>query len=186
MDKSAIDKKFVAFLPTLKPIVLGLAYKANKKLDADLVINEGYLHLIKNMGKLNDETEVEKMIVNFVKQNITWYNSSINKQERVNSITSDYTPVELSDEDDIDLDNKIEIEKWYNEKQAILATYRAQEKDKLKQIIFDCYFKKNITKGVHLAKHLKINKDYSCRYIREMKEDIQKFYEDYTKYNEKQ
>lgn len=63
--------------------------------------------------------------------------------------------------------------------------YRDQEKDKIKQIIYECYFVKGITKGVDLAKHLGINKDYASKYIREMKSDIQEFHKNYLENNNK-
>jgi DNA-binding transcriptional regulator LsrR (DeoR family) len=58
--------------------------------------------------------------------------------------------------------------------------YKEQETDKVKLIIFDLYYNRGITKGIDLAKHLGINKDYACKYIREMKQTIR----NYEKQNE--
>ena len=54
--------------------------------------------------------------------------------------------------------------------------YYQQETNKYKKIIYECYFHKGITKGVHLAKHLGINKDYGCSYIKQLKLDLFNYY----------
>lgn len=200
MDKKDIDNYFVKMIPMFEKIVKGVSYKNNRKIDVNAAINEGYLHIMKNIDSITTFKELEKMSVNFLNMNIKWTNSQLNKQEMVNNNEFFYSS-EIDKEDvdypgkpitktysdvsdlDLELEQKIEIEKWYNEKKCILTLYRNQEQDKVKQVIFDCYFKKNITKGTALAKHLGINKDYSCKYIRELKEDINNYYIDWKKNN---
>lgn len=197
MTKKEIDDYFVNILQMLEKITEGIKYKQKKyHLTKDLVINEAYLHVIKNIDSIKNEKDIEKMAVQFIKMNIGWTNSQINKQERVNNNYQETTEdddndfskdkpitktIEIEDDYDIELLQKLEIEKWYNERKCILAEYRQQEQDKIKQIVYDCFFKKNITTGVKLAKHLNINKDYSCKYIREMKQSIQLFTKNYKK-----
>jgi len=184
LTKKQIDDYYVSQMPMLTTIIKGVSYKQNKQyIDIDVALNEAYLHIIQNKEKLSTEKEVQKMLVNFINKSIIWTNSKLNKLERVNSI-GDVT-YDAADTIDNDLLNKIEIEEWYNEKMCILNMYRAQEKDKVKQIIFDTYFKKEIRKGIDLAKHLGVNKDYGCRYIREMKADIKAYYAEYIKNNNK-
>ena len=198
MSKKEMDDYFVEILPMLEKIVKGVAYKNNKKIDTNAAINEAYLHMIRY--SISTKKELEKLVVNFLNMNIQWTNSKLNKQERVgehndklnaknyyddtlDSNNKQDEPIE--DEMDVELETKILIEKWWDEKQCILQMYRDQEKDKIKQIIYDCYFIKGITKGVDLAKHLKINKDYSCKYIRNLKQDIQEFHKNYLENNNK-
>jgi len=199
MNKKEVDEYFVNMIPMLEKIVKGVSYKNNKKIDTHAAINEGYLHIIKNIEKINTTKELEKMAVNFVNMNIIWNNSQLCKQEIVNNTETFYNTDEEKDDQDIngkpitktysdsdlelELEQKIEIEKWYDEKKCILQLYRDQEINKQKQIIFDCYFKKNITKGTALAKHLRVNKDYGCLYIRELKKDINDYYQSWKKNN---
>jgi hypothetical protein len=179
MSKEQADAYFVTLIPTLTPIVDGIAYKQNKRYDSDAVINEAYLHMLSNLEVIENENELKKLVINFIKQNITWTNSSLNKTELLNKNNPEQ-PIILNDIDDFDvnLEQKIIIEKWYDAKQSILFNYRQQLKDNVKAVIFDCFFKKKITKGVHLAKHLNINKDAACKYIRELKSDIRKYTEE--------
>lgn len=198
MSKKEMDDYFVEILPMLEKIVKGVSYKNNKKIDTYAAINEAYLHL--SRYQISTKKELEKLVVNFLNMNIQWTNSKLNKQEKCGehndklnartyhggedeTSTSNNYKEEPTDEMDVELETKILIEKWWDEKQCILQMYRDQEKDKIKQIIYDCYFIKNITKGVDLAKHLGINKDYSCKYIREMKSEIQDFYQNYIENN---
>jgi len=105
---------------------------------------------------------------------MTIWNGSVSFTHLEKTMTSDYIP-DIIDDFEENIDSKLEIEFWYNDKKCLLQMYREQEQDKIKQIIFDCYFNKNITKGKDLAKHLNVNKDYSCKYIRELKSDIREF-----------
>lgn len=188
-----MDDYFVKLLPMLEPIVKGVAYKQNKKLDTYAVINEAYLHMVKYQDSIQTEKQLEKLVVNFINQNIIWTNSKINKQERVHHQDKNEeerddsnhvaTKHRTTEDDEEDLQVKIQIEKWYDEKQCILEMYRNAETDKIKQIVYDCYFKKGITVGTALAKHLGINKDYACSYIRIMKKDINDYYQDWLKNN---
>jgi len=201
-----MDEYFVEILPMLEKIVKGVAYKNNKKIDTYVAINEGYIHMIKNKSNIKTKKDLEKLVVNFLNMNIIWTNSQINKQERVgehndklnakhfyggydeSDETTQHTNLnqeEQIDEIDIELEQKIEIEKWWDEKKSILHLYRNQEDNKIKQVIFDCYFSKGITKGTELAKHLNINKDYGCKYIREMKLDINTYYKKWLTDNNK-
>ena len=175
MTKKEFDNYFVSQLPMLQIIVKGVAYKQNKKIDTDAAINEAYLHCHKNLDKLMTENQAQRMMVQFINMNIIWENSQLNKMERVNDIGEFYIKDDIDDIDD-SLEDKLKIEEWYNERKSYLEIYRQQENDAVKGIIFDCFFKKNITKGLDLAKHLGINKDKASKYIRELKSDVKEFY----------
>jgi hypothetical protein len=203
MNKEEIDAYFISKLEMFEKIAAGILYKQNKRINKDVVINEAYLHL-SQVKAIESPIQLEKIVVNFIKMNIGWTNSRINKQEKISNhndlINTNYMTYgddgdkvikiensfsqQIVDEDsDIELLAKIEIEKWYDSKQAILFLYRQQEEDKIKQIIYDCYFNKGITKGLDLAKHLGVNKDYASKYVREMKQSIRDFNEEYIKNN---
>lgn len=169
-----LNEHFVHIIPMLEKIVKGIAYKYNRKIETHAAINEAYLYLHENREILTDTDFMQRVAIKFLKSSIVWTNSKLNNQESVNGFDIDYL-VEEPQEIDHPLETKLLIEEWYTEKRSILETYRAQEPDRIKQIIFDLFFKQEITKGVDLAKHLKINKDYACKYLREMKADIRNF-----------
>ena len=184
MNQKEINNYYRENNKLLTKVIKGILYKKNKKINIDIIINESYIHVYNNIDSINNEDELQRMILNFINKSIIWTNSKINKQERLRSQTfhksvNDFEFNEFDtnsfDQQDIELINKINIEKWYDDKQCLLQMYRQQETDKVKQIIFDCFFNKKITKGVDLASHLKVNKDYACKYIRTLKNDIKEF-----------
>jgi hypothetical protein len=175
MNQQEINNYYRENNKLLTKVIKGILYKKNKKINIDIIINESYIHVYNNIDSINNEDELQRMILNFINKSIIWTNSKINKQERLNDFEFNEFEGDNFDQQDIELINKINIEKWYDDKQCLLQMYRQQETDKVKQIIFDCFFIKKITKGVDLASHLKVNKDYACKYIRTLKNDIKEF-----------
>jgi hypothetical protein len=200
LNKQQIDKSFTQQLTSLRLMINSVKYKKNRAyINTDVALSECYIH-INNIDEIKDEKHLQSIIVNFLNKSIMWYNSKLNKVEKITAYndkiqhfdefnTGEGTPIKITknvereDTEDLDFQQKVLIEKWFDEKNCVLEIYRAQEQDKIKQIIYDCYFKKHITKGVRLAEHLGINKDYACAYLRAMKQDIRDFYKDYNNNN---
>lgn len=182
LNKEQIDSYFQSQLQMLRIIIRGVKYKQNKDyISEDALISETYMHCISNQNKLNTENELQKMMVNYANKSLLWTNSKINKQERVTSIIVD--DYEVEDDFDIEIEHKLIIEEWYNSKKAILFLYRNQLQDKVAQIIFDCFFEKNIKSGAKLSKHLGISKYATLKYLKDMKKNIRIFAEEYDKNN---
>lgn len=175
MTDKQINEFFVKNINMLEKIAKGIAYKQNKKyIHPTTAINEAYLYIFeKCRNKFENEDQLQRIVINYIKMMTIW-NGSVSFTHLEKTMTSDYIP-DVIDDFYENLDTKLEIEFWYNERKCLLQMYRSQEQDKVKQIIFDCYFTKGITKGTEMAKHLKINKDYACKYIRELKKDIREF-----------
>ena len=172
MSIEEINKKFTDIIPLLKPIIKGMSYKYRKKIETDVAISEAYLYIVEKQSLCHNEDIMQRIVINFIKQAIIWTTSELNKMESVNNNIENYITDQI---DDTNIDNKIELELWYSDKLCILEMYKAQETNKAKLVIFDLYFNKGITKGIKLSKHLKINNDYACRYIRELKTDLREF-----------
>ena len=177
ITKEDVDNFFKNNMALLEPIAKGLSYKNNRDIHEYITISYAYEYCLNNYYKLKSTKEIQKMAIGFIKDNLGWKRSQLNIKEG-KCINREYLDIQQPD-DDISLENKILIEKWYDEKKSILVMYRIQEKDRVKQNIFDVYFNKGITKGVDMAKHFNINKDAASKYIREMKKDIYQFYIEY-------
>lgn len=173
MTQAEINDKFTSIVPMLEGIVKGIAYKSGKKLEPHAVINEAYLYIWERQELCTTPDMLQRIVINWIKQNIHWSTSKLNRNESVNNLNDLSWHDEI--DDDSDLEDKIELERWYADRKAALELYRSSETDRVKQIIFDLFYHKGITKGVDLGKHLGINKDYACKYIRELKQDIKKF-----------
>lgn len=178
MTKQEIDTKFTSIIPMMETIVKGVAYKYHKKIDVHAAISEAYIYVIERSDLCTTPDMMQRIAIQFLNKSIIWSTSKLNKLEKVNN-NNEFIP-EDSAIDDSDIDEKIELELWYTQKKCTLEMYKEQETDKVKLIIFDLYYNRGITKGIDLAKHLGINKDYACKYIREMKQTIR----NYEKQNE--
>lgn len=214
-----MDDHFTQFIPTLEPIIKGIAYKKNKSIDTYAAISEAYIHMSRYIGLVKTTTQLEKIVVNWIKQNIGWTNSQLNKKEGVSqhddllhkktyfsadfedsNFITHYHTIEEADSSEEDLEWEIELEKMRNNKLAFLEMYRnylregkefnidfpdSKMSNKEKLNIFKCYWDDNIIKGVDLAFHLGVNKDYGARYLREMKADLLHFYKTKVQDNNK-
>lgn len=179
MTKQEIDNHFVKILPLLETVTLGLLTKKGyHSIDHHAIINEVYLYLLENQSICNTPEFMQRISINWINKSIGWSNSKVHRQhlEKVGDRThTSISSLIVEIEDDSTIQDKIELENWYNEKISILSLYRQQEPSREKQIIFDLYFKKGLVKGVDLAKHLRINVTYGARYLKQLKEDIKNF-----------
>lgn len=186
MDKNQIDEFYIQILPMLRTIIRGIKHKKNKRhLNEDMILNETYLYIFEKVDLMKDKDIMQRIVINFINQNIGWTNSKLNKVEKLNNNDDFYETnydnryseylLEQWDKSESSIETKIELERWYMDSKCLLVEYRNQLDCKLMKIIFDCYFNKNITTGKELAVHLGINKDYSSKYIRELKKDIRDY-----------
>ena len=175
MLKSEYDKIFVKLLPLIEDVTKRLISKYHKYyLETGNVISYAYEHNLRFLDQLETTNQVQQYTLKFIRSNINWERSDLTKAEIIKDSTLDGYDV-TNEDDEAEYINKINIENWYSTKKSILVEYRRYESDKVFQIIYDCYFIKHITVGVLLAKHLGVNKDIGCWYIRQMKQRIRDF-----------
>lgn len=203
ITKDDVDNFFNFNMPLLEPIAKGISYKQGRDIHESITISYAYEHCIKFLDKLNTKMDIQKMAIKFIKSNLQWDNSQLNLKE---GKLKDYKTLDLYDneegvfhnlenmdkdsDDEYDLEYKIKQEMWYNEIKVILSLYREQEKERVKQIVFDVYFIKGITKGQAMADHFNDNKskyvnknwnkDSACEAIRILKKDVYNFYSQYN------
>lgn len=161
----------------LEKIAAGVSYKKNRNINPSATISESYLYIYKIKDKINSIDDLQRYIIHWIKQMVgTWGNNNkLINDEGNKKIDVSYIPEVVDDFSD-NIDDKIETEMWYNNVRCIMDMYKEQETNKIKLIIFDCYFNKGIIKGADMAKHLNINKNYACSYIKQLRTDIKEFY----------
>jgi len=178
MDDIAINKKFVSIIPMLETIVKGISYKRNKRIEPMVAINEAYIYIIENKHILVDEDFLQRVVIRYITNQIYWTTSTLNKLEGVNNLTD--TSFFDIEEEFSDIDSKVEIENWVNDRKCLLELYKEQETNKINLIVLNLYYNKGVTKGIDLAKVLNVNYPYACMYLREMKASVKKFTESYN------
>lgn len=190
LTQPQIDNYFTKNIHILQNIAKGINFKYNRGIEPDSIVTESYLHCLKNKHKVNNEQDLQRMSIKFIRDNLIWVQSSINKKEgkttTVTKVDVDEFHYLLSDDEiDHDFEHKLEIERWYNERKSILFLWRTfgitffyKEKPedlKRREIIFDVFFNKNKQTGKDIAEHLGIKPYYGRMYKKELELDIKLF-----------
>jgi hypothetical protein len=142
----------------------------NSLIDADTVINNSYLYLVKLNPKLNTENEVKSYLLNTIKQQVLWKTSQSNVDDKVSAI--EYEPNETND--DSDLIYKIEQERKYQLHKSCIEIYRNTIQDRIKLIIFEAYYEKGYTTARAMGKYFDLPFTTAHYWIKEIKEDLKR------------
>ena len=144
--------------------------RMNSRINADVVINNSYLYLIKLNPNLNTENEVKSYLFNTIKKQIIWSTSQSNTEEQVTAM--EYEPNETND--DTDLIYKIEQERKYQLYKSCIEIYRNTIKDRIKLIIFEAYYDKGYTTARAMGKYFNLPFTTAHYWIKEIKEDLKR------------
>jgi hypothetical protein len=144
--------------------------RMNSTINADVVINNAYLYLIKLNPDLKTENEVKSYLLNTIKKQVLWKTSVSNNEEKVNA--REFESNETND--DSDLIFKIEQERKYQLYKSCIEIYKNTINDRIKLIIFEAYYEKGYTTHRELAKYFDLP-DTTCYYwIKEIKADLKR------------
>ena len=144
--------------------------RMNSRINADVVINNSYLYLIKLNPNLTNENEVKSYLLNTIKKQIIWNTSQSNKEELVTAL--EYEPNETND--DTDLIYKIAQEQKYQLYKSCIEIYRNTIKDRIKLIIFEAYYDKGYTTARAMGKYFELPYTTAHYWIKEIKEDLKR------------
>ena len=150
------------------------------------VISYAYEYCLKKSDSL-DLDNIDNIVHRVIITSCYWEDSPLNREMLLKQTpfegTADFEakPVE---KDGSDLNDKILLEKWFNDKQSILAMYRERIKvDKPKLIILDKMIEFKTTNSRKLGKHFGIHYLSAYAYIREIQEEIRDFEEEVNNYD---
>jgi hypothetical protein len=144
--------------------------RMNSRINADVVINNSYLYLIKLNPNLTNENEVKSYLLNTIKKQIIWNTSQSNKEEFVTAL--EYEPNETND--DTDLIYKIEEERKYQLHKSCIEIYKNTIQDRIKLIIFEAYYEKGYTTARAMGKYFDLPFTTAHYWIKEIKEDLKR------------
>lgn len=181
MTKKQIDKYLTDNYNWLIKIAKSHIYKNNRRFTPEELVTNLYEYLLKKKCDISDK-EIEIYSSRFIVTQCAWNNSETNKQTFLERHTQGKViDASIPDKEftSNDLEQKIEIEKWYNEKQSLIHCYRKTIKEKHEQIFFDTYFSK-LKKGERvtvraIAKHFSISSTPTYHLIKEMHNNLKEF-----------
>lgn len=168
--KTILDKYINTNYAEIRKYTNYFLVRMNSRINADVVINNSYLYLIKLNPNLNNENEVKSYLLNTIKKQIIWSTSQSNNEELVTAL--EYEPNETND--DSDLIYKIEQERKYQLYKSCIEIYRNTIKDRIKLIIFEAYYDKGYTTARAMGKYFDLPFTTAHYWIKEIKEDLKR------------
>lgn len=181
IKKSDIDKYFTKNEKELLQYIRSMFSK--KRIfneNPHFFFSELYLYIIDRQSELETELDIKNYCSTFIYRHCTWVNSKIRESER-NYITSrhcEFIPElhEYSDEDDQSRRAKILLDDEYK---TIIELYYQSLTTADKKAIWEIYFihkKQTITA---FAEYIKLSRSVANKLIKELKRDLNEFYENY-------
>lgn len=168
--KTILDKYINTNYAEIRKYTNYFLVRMNSKINADVVINNSYLYLVKLNPNINTENEVKSYLLNTIKKQIIWSTSQSNNEELVTAL--EYEPNETND--DSDLIYKIEQERKYQLYKSCIEIYRNTIKDRIKLIIFEAYYDKGYTTARAMGKYFDLPFTTAHYWIKEIKEDLKR------------
>jgi hypothetical protein len=148
-----------------------LLTKMKVRIEADVVINNSYLHVAEIKDDTMDENKVKSYLLNTIKMQILWSTSVSRLQERVNANEIEI-PNNFDDEED--LNDKIRQEQQYHDHKSCVEIYKRGMTDRIKVIIFEAYFDKGYSTARAMAKYFDIPVTSAHYFIRDIKNDLKR------------
>lgn len=148
-----------------------LLIKMKVRIEADVVINNSYLHVAGIKDDTMDENKVKSYLLNTIKMQILWSTSVTQLQERV-SANEIEIPNNFDDEED--LNDKIRQEQQYHDHKSCVEIYKRGMTDRIKVIIFEAYFDKGYSTARAMAKYFDIPVTSAHYFIRDIKNDLKR------------
>lgn len=150
-----------------------------KWLEEDL-ISIAYQHLINKMDLLKKQEDIEAFTFKIINSEILWSRGTLKRKKLTESKTDSVPMIQKYDipDDDDDLTIKIEIEKEYNRKKAILSEFYGSLDNKIDKILYEVIFLKKKQTIDELAKHFGISKYYVKLYKKNLFDKLKQYITD--------
>jgi hypothetical protein len=189
MNKEQIDNYFTKNTKQIKSYIENRFFSRNIfNEQVDYFFTELYLFILERKDLIDNEKTLQNFISNFIYMNTQWKNSQYRelgsiqktskKQEFVNEL-HDF----LFDESDVE--EKIFDEINLYEYNAINELYYQSLTSLEKKVIWEIYFIEKQNSIRKFAKYIGRSRSVADRYIKELKSDLNKFYNDLKTKEEK-
>ena len=184
--KKKIDKYFTENYDLLTEAAQRNVEYYKRAYDFADVISYAYEYCLKKSDSL-DLDNIDNIVHRVIITSCYWEDSPLNREMLLKQTpfegTADFE-VKPVEKEGSDLNDKILLEKWFNNKQSILAMYRERIKvDKPKLIVLDKMIEFKTTNSRRLGKHFGIHHLSAWAYIKEIQEEIRDFEEEINNYD---
>ncbi len=163
MTQKEIDSHLKDILPRIEQTAKSMCIKYQRSYDWQELISIAYIYVVKVQKRIEDKDMLRRWMTAKICQEIALTNSQTNLNIQMNAreIIPDLNP-------DINEENFDP----YEDAIKAIEEYR-QEPDRIKRIIFETYFDKQINTCRAMAKYFNVSTLTASKLIREMKSDLQ-------------
>ena len=142
-------------------------------INTNTIISNAYLRYCKINPSVTEAHQVKAYFFHLIKTEILWRDTD----SRLEIVTAVEDELHLTDYENTDLDDKINIEVRITTQSKAIEQYREQCSDRVKLIFFETYYDKGYNTTRSIAEHFDISIFSAHLMIREMKDDIQDIYQ---------
>ena len=186
--KAKIDKYFNDNYDELFKLAKRNTDYYNRSYDPSDLISHAYEYCLKKQDEIEDKVLAE-VVYNVIITHCYWNTSPINRKILLKQSPFEGTqdkeinPKEL---DNSDIEDKILLEKWFNDKKALIELYKLKiASNKPKVIVLDKMLELQTTNSRKIGKHFDIHYLSAYKYIREIQEELRSFEKDINNYDNK-
>lgn len=165
--KRALDQYISSNYAEVRAYTAYFLSKMGSYIDADTVINNSYLHVVKIDG---DPDKVKGYLLNTIKYQVLWSTSKSHRDDRITAI-EDKSRDRI---DDDDLVHKLREDRAYSFNKGLIEIYRKEIVDKVELIVFQAYIDKGYTTSRAMAIYFGITHTSAYYLIKELKQNINK------------
>lgn len=183
--KKKIDLYYSENYDYLMELAASAIKARNRSYDAGDLVNYSYERAL----EICTYGDIADCVCNIILKDCYWTNSYINREILLKQTpfenTEDYEakPVDTFCDE---IEDKVMLEKWFNDKQAMLELYRIRIKnDRPKQIVLETMLKLRTRSARKLAEHFGIHYISAYHYVRDIVNEVREFEEEVNKYDNK-
>ena len=168
--KEALDRYISTYYSELRAYTSYFLSKMGLYIDADTVISNSYMYVLKINDNTTDQNKLKAYMLNTIKYQILWSTSKSHRDDRITAI-EDNSPDRI---DDDELNEKIRENNRHSYYKGLIEIYRKQITDKVELIVFEAYIDKGYITSRALATYFGISNTPAYYLIKELKQNISK------------
>jgi hypothetical protein len=159
MSEKDLSREFTKNFKDIETYTKKLINYLGKPIDSSWILSECYLYLHSNINQLDTPRTMISYAKNWIKNNLKWANSPLNRQIRVNNLSTDSPTIPGSS--GVFLFDSDEIIDQLQDFRDNLSTYDKR--------LFNIYYDLDLRKGKEIAEHLDISISSAYPIIKECK-----------------
>ena len=168
--KEALDRYISTHYSEVRAYTSYFLSKMGLYIDADTVISNSYMYVLKINDNTTDENKLKAYMLNTIKYQILWNTSKSHRDDRVTAI-EDNSPDRI---DDDELNEKIRENNKHSYYKGLIEIYRLSITDQVQRIVFEAFIDKGYTTSRSLAIYFGITHTSAYYLIKELKQNLNK------------